>query len=359
MNMVGAPPILDQLASLSDTTRTRILLLLERHELTVSELCGVLQLPQSTVSRHLKALADAGWIAAREEGTSNLYSMTRPSTRAGSSERADGGRRLWLLVREQVGATAAAVQDQRRLQAALAARRTKSQEFFSSSAGQWDRVREEMFGDRFHLAAIGAFADAQWTVGDLGCGTGQVSAALAPFVGHVIAVDASAAMLQAAKKRLHGFDHVDLRRGDLESLPIDDERLDAATMMLVLHHLPDPAQVIREVGRVLKHDGRLIVVDMLPHDRESYRQQMGHVWLGFPEDYIARLFGEAGFDRVRVVALPPDAKAKGPALFVATGQKTAHQEQMQPRRHEDTKEDTKKNSLFTKPEQGELDDNCR
>ena len=149
-------------------------------------------------------------------------------------------RRLWLLVREQVGPTPAAAQDQRRLQAALAERRTKSQEFFSSSAGQWDRVRDELFGERFHLAAFAALADSTWTVGDLGCGTGQVSAALAPFVERVIAVDASAAMLQAAKKRLHGFDNVDLRRGELEALPIDDARLDAATLMLVLHHVPEP-----------------------------------------------------------------------------------------------------------------------
>src|SRR5882672_1907972 len=216
-----APAILDHLASLADTTRSRTLLLLDRHELTVSELCSVMQLPQSTVSRHLKALADAGWIAARPEGTSNVYTMTRPSTRSGRPEYAEGrddldgaARRLWLLVREQVGSTAAAAEDQRRLQAALADRRTKSQEFFSSSAGQWDRLREELFGDRFHLAAMAAFADRDWTVGDLGCGTGQVSAAIAPFVSRVIAVDASSPMLQAAKKRLHQVDNVELRRGD-------------------------------------------------------------------------------------------------------------------------------------------------
>ena len=194
MAIARPPAILDHLSALADTTRSRILLLLDRHELTVSELCGIMQLPQSTVSRHLKALADSGWIAARAEGTSNLYAMTRDL---------DGSaRRLWALVREQVGPTPAAVQDQRRAQTVLAERRTKSQEFFSSSAGQWDRLRDELFGERFHLAALPAFADAEWTVGDLGCGTGQLTAALAPFVRHVIAVDASAAMLQAAKKRL-------------------------------------------------------------------------------------------------------------------------------------------------------------
>ena len=310
----ATPAILDHLSALSDPTRKRILLLLDRHELTVSELCAIMQLPQSTVSRHLKALADAGWIAARAEGTSNLYAMTRDELDAAA-------RRLWLLVREQVGPTPAAAQDQRRLQTALAERRTKSQEFFSSSAGQWDRLRDDLFGDRFHLSALVAFADRDWTIGDLGCGTGEVSAALAPFVARVVAVDASAPMLHAAKKRLHRFDNVDLRRGELEALPIDDGRLDAATLMLVLHHVPEPARALAEVARVLQPGGRLILVDMLPHDRENYRHQMGHVWMGFSEEHVDRMLRESGFDGIRVVPLPPDPKAKGPGLFVATAEK--------------------------------------
>lgn len=311
---LAAPAILDHLSALADTTRSRILLLLDRHELTVSELCSIMQLPQSTVSRHLKALADSGWIAARAEGTSNLYAMKR-------DDLDQPARRLWVLVREQVGSTPAAVQDQRRLQAALAERRTKSQEFFSSSAGQWDRLRDEMFGDRFHLEALSAFADPAWTVGDLGCGTGQASAALAPFVARVIAVDGSATMLQAARKRLSRFDNIELRRGDLEALPIDDARLDAATLMLVLHHVPEPWRALAEVSRVLKPGGRLLVVDMLPHDRESYRQQMGHVWLGFSDEQMRQILNDAGFGDVKIVSLPPDARSKGPGLFVSVARK--------------------------------------
>ena len=309
-----APALLDHLAALADTTRSRILLLLDRHELTVSELCGILQLPQSTVSRHLKALADGGWIAARSEGTSRLYTMTRDEVDASA-------RRLWLLVREQVGPTPAAGQDQRRLRTVLAQRRTKSQEFFSSSAGQWDRVRDELFGDRFHLAALAALADPEGVIGDLGCGTGQLSAALAPFVARLVAVDQSAAMLHAARRRLHEFNNIDLRRGELEALPIDDGRLDAATLMLVLHHVPEPGHALAEVARTLKPGGRAIIVDMLPHDRESYRQQMGHVWLGFSDDHIRRMLSDAGFAAIRIVALAPDARAKGPGLFVATGRR--------------------------------------
>ena len=311
--MKSAPAIHDHLASLADTTRSRILLLLDRQELTVSELCSIIQLPQSTVSRHLKALADGGWITARGEGTSNLYAMTRDLDAA--------ARRLWLLVREHVGPSAAAMQDERRLRSTLAQRRTKSQEFFSSSAGQWDRLRDELFGDRFHLAAMAAFAHREWTIGDLGCGTGQVSAALAPFVAHVIAVDASSEMLQAAKKRLQPFDNVDLRRGELEALPIDDTRLDAATLMLVLHHVPEPERALTDAARVLEPGGRLVIVDMLPHDRDSYKQQMGHVWLGFSEQHIRQMMDASGFGDMTVVPLAPDAKAKGLGLFVATARR--------------------------------------
>jgi ubiquinone/menaquinone biosynthesis C-methylase UbiE len=315
MAIARPPAILDHLSALADTTRSRLLLLLDRHELTVSELCDIMQLPQSTVSRHLKALADSGWISARAEGTSNVYAMTR-------DELDPSARRLWALVREQVGPTPAAVNDQRRLQTVLAERRTKSQEFFSSSAGQWDRVRDDLFGDRFHLAALPAFADAEWTVGDLGCGTGQMTAALAPYVARVIAVDGSAAMLQAAKKRLQGLDNVELRRGDLEALPIDDARLDAATLALVLHHLAEPERALAEVFRVLKPGGQLLVVDMQPHDRESYRQQMGHAWLGFSDEHFRRILAESGFCGIRIIPLPPDPKSKGPGLFVATAKKT-------------------------------------
>jgi ubiquinone/menaquinone biosynthesis C-methylase UbiE/DNA-binding transcriptional ArsR family regulator len=314
MTVARPPAILDHLAALADTTRSRILLLLDRHELTVTELCGIMQLPQSTVSRHLKALVDSGWISARAEGTSNVYAMTRDDLDTSA-------RRLWSLVREQVGPSPAAVNDQRRVQTVLAERRTKSQEFFSSSAGHWDRVRDDLFGERFHFGALPAFADAEWTVGDLGCGTGQMTAALAPFVRHVIAVDASAAMLQAAKRRLQGLENVELRRGDLEALPIDDARLDAATLALVLHHLPEPERALAEVGRVLKPRGRLLILDMLPHDRESYRQQMGHVWLGFSDEHLRRILVESGFESIRTVPLPPDARSKGPGLFVGTARK--------------------------------------
>jgi ArsR family transcriptional regulator len=302
------PSMLDHMAALSDPIRCRMVLALERHELTVSELCAVLQLPQSTVSRHLKTLGDDGWVASRREGTSRYYS-------AGMDDLDEGARRLWPLVREQLSTTSAADHDERRLKSVLARRRSKSEEFFSSASGRWDYLREELFGSTFHLHALVALLDPDLIVGDLGCGTGQVSGILAPHVARVIGVDGSPDMLQAARARLKGLPSVEFRLGTLEALPIDGHELHAAVMALVLHHVPEPARALAEAARVLKPGGRLLVIDMMPHDRAEYQQQMGHVWLGFPERQMRKLLASAGFSDARLHSLPLDPEAKGPALF--------------------------------------------
>ncbi len=310
--------IFDDLTALSDATRSRMLLILERHELTVSELCAVLQLPQSTVSRHLKTLADASWVTSRRDGTSRYYTLALDDRDAHT-------RRLWSLLREQIATTAGADQDARRLKGVLGRRQTKSEEFFASASGQWDRLRRELFGAASGLHTLPAFIDARWAIGDLGCGTGETSAALAPFVARAVAVDRSGEMLQAARRRLRDLPNVEVRRGELEALPIADGELDAAVMILVLHHVPDPAAALQEAARTLKPRGRIVLCDMMPHDREEYRQQMGHVWLGFGDDQIRRLLGGAGFGDIRIVPLPVDPAAKGPALFVASAASAATQ----------------------------------
>ncbi|MGH2588112.1 MAG: class I SAM-dependent methyltransferase, partial [Dehalococcoidia bacterium] len=258
--------------------------------------------------------ADGGWVTSRRDGTSRFYSMPAEDLDAAP-------RRLWPLIREQMVATSAAAQDEQRLRGVLARRRAKSEEFFASAAGQWDRLRGELFGDTFFLWAALGLIDPALVVGDLGCGTGLFTQAVAPYVRQVIAVDASAEMLDAARARLGGAANVELRQGDLESLPIESGALGAAVLSLVLSYSPEPSRALDEVARVLEPGGRVLVVDMQPQDREEYKQQMGHVWLGFSEAQIARLLTGAGFDGVRVRPLPADPDAKGPTLFAAMATK--------------------------------------
>jgi len=318
------PTLFGQMPVVGDPMRSRLLLVLERNELTVSELCSVVQAPQSTVSRHLKALADGGWLTSRADGTNRRYAIAASQLDAPL-------RSLWLLVRKETAGTLAAQQDERRLSQVLATRRSRSEEFFRAGASQWDQLRDDLFGRRFFLPALLGLLDENAVVADLGCGTGQVAEALAPFVGQVIGVDTSHSMLKAAKKRLEKHGNVDLRAGTLEALPVNDGGLDAAMMFLVLHHVADPARALAEAARTLKPGGRLVVVDMLPHDRDEYRTQMGHLWLGFAEADVLRALRGAGFDHVRMLPLPADPKAKGPALFAARAVKpAAGQRQTQP-----------------------------
>jgi ArsR family transcriptional regulator len=249
-------------------------------------------------------------VTSRRDGTSRFYTMPVDDLDTGAA-------RLWPLIREQVLSTKGAEQDERRLRGVLGRRRAKSQEFFASAAGGWDRLRGELFGDEFFLWAVLGLIDSTLTVGDLGCGTGQLTETVAPYVRRVISVDGSPDMLEAARQRLSSATNVDIRRGELESLPIESGELDVAMLSLVLHYSPEPPRALSDVGRVIKVGGRILVVDMLPHDREEYQQQMGHVWLGFSETQITRLLAGAGFGDVRVRMLPVDPDAKGPALFAA------------------------------------------
>jgi ArsR family transcriptional regulator len=301
------------MTALADPTRSRLLLALERNELSVNELRSILQLPQSTISRHLKMLSAEGWVEARAEGTSRHYRLATDGLDQAT-------RRLWHIVRDEVMHSSAAEHDARRTQAVLAERSTRSQQFFSTSAGQWDKMRLELFGRRADVALLGLL-DESWTVADLGCGTGAITQSLAPFVERVIAVDESGAMLTAARKRLHGVENVDIRTGRLEALPLADEEVDVALLFLVLHYVTDPARVISEAVRVLKPGGRLLVLDMMPHDRQDLRQAMGHQWQGFDAATLGGWMQAAGLESFRYNGLTPDPDAKGPTLFAASGKR--------------------------------------
>lgn len=301
--------VLGRLGSLADETRARILLLLEANELTVGEICQIVQLPQSTVSRHLGILSGEGWLAVRSEGTSRHYRW--------SSTPEPGAEPLWRAVRDQISDCPVAVEDRARAASVLEARAERSAAFFSSEAGRWDHLRQELFGARADLQLLTGLLDGE-DVGDLGCGTGHLSRLIAPFARRVFAVDRSPEMLGLARERLDGFANAEVRRGDLRKLPLEDASLDVAILALVLHYVVDLERAFSELHRVLRPSGRALVLDMMTHEHASFGEEMGHAWLGFNPQALSARLASAGFGPARISVLPPDATARGPSLFTLT-----------------------------------------
>ncbi len=301
------------LSTLADPTRARLLLALDDHELSVGELVGALQLPQSTVSRHLKHLVDDGWVTTRADGTSRFYRKV--------AEVSASAEQLWDVVRSDIQASPESLADRARVESAVADRRRRSREYFAAESAGWEEVRQELYGRGADLSLLAAMVDPQLVVGDLGCGNGVLTELLAAQVRRVIAVDASAEMLTAARTRVGPRSNVEWHLSDLERLPMPDAVLDVGILSLVLHFLPEPGLVIREAARTLKPGGRLVVMDMVPHDREDLRRSLGHAWSGFEGALVQEWFSRAGLTEVRLQRLAPDVQAKGPALFVAQGRR--------------------------------------
>ncbi len=305
----GVEPLLGALGSLAEATRLRILALVERRELGVLELCAVLRLPQSTVSRHLKVLSDEGWLESRRDGTAHLHRMAR--------ELDPAARRLWRVARAGMEGWPTGAQDAARLTRWLAARREPADAFFAGAAGEWEKLRAELYGTAFAQEALLSLLPRDLVVADLGCGTGDLARRLARRVGRVVAVDRSAAMLRAARRRLDGIANVELHRADLESLPLADASCDAALLVLALSYAPDPERALAEAARVLRPGGALVVADLLLHDDDEFRRRMGQATRGFDPRALGEAFARAGFRDARCDPLPPEPGATGPALFLA------------------------------------------
>ena len=240
--MIQARPIFDRLTALADPTRSRLLLLLDRHELTVGELCSALQLPQSTVSRHLKTLADEGWVIGARRG----HEPALHHARLARSIPARGGS----------GSSCATRSAPRRRRGRISC----APNACCTSDARRRRRSSRHAPDSGIACAPSCTARAPTSRRSPRCSIRRGSSAISAAAPgrrrrrsrrssrSVIAVDESSAMLAAARKRVGHHDNVELRSGRLEDLPIDDASLDVAVLSLVLHFVVDPAAVHRRSG---------------------------------------------------------------------------------------------------------------
>jgi ArsR family transcriptional regulator len=273
--------LLDALRAAAEITRLRILSVLSRSELTVSELMQILGQSQPRVSRHLKLLCDAGLLQRYQEGAWVLHRI------ADTGESADIARGILQMIDSSDGVFS---QDQTRLQQIKRFNAKRAAAYFSKNASEWDSIRtlavpdtyiEKKLIDCLNVQEPGFFLD-------LGTGTGRILEIFSPYIKRGIGIDLSREMLQVARSNLDsaGVANCTVRQCDINSLNFNDSTVDIISIHQVLHYLDEPEQVIREASRVLKPGGQLIIVDFLPHDLEFLREKHAHRRLGISEQSI-------------------------------------------------------------------------
>jgi ArsR family transcriptional regulator len=313
--MVAEPDNL--LKAIADPTRRRILQTLAEQELSVNDLVAVLQVPQSTISRHLKTLREAGFVGARHEGTSATYFPRPADNGSGNGLR---GRLMAWVIEQKLSAPLRS-----RLTRVLRSRQNESDAYFARVAQHWDRMRTDFFGPSFHLEALVALLPADWVVADIGTGTGYLLPLLGAHFPRVHAVDPVAEMLDAARARAAhaGLTNVQFHTGTAAEIPLPAGTLDLCIASLVLHHEPEPPAALREFARVLKPDGRLMIIEQAAHTDAAFHDLMQDRWQGFHADALAQDVADAGFVdlnwQVLVTAQQMNQHApQAPELFVMT-----------------------------------------
>jgi ubiquinone/menaquinone biosynthesis C-methylase UbiE/DNA-binding HxlR family transcriptional regulator len=281
-------PDLRLLKVLGDETRLSLLYVLRQTELSVSELIGILDLHQSSISRHLTQIRNAQLIQDRKEGTLVYY---RWSEELRSSKMLqDFLAKVWDSLEDAAHLDA-------RLAEVLEARRRKSEDFFDRIAGRYTQVAESGGGAEALLAGFGSLLQCDTSV-DIGCGEGDLSLLLARGCKRVIAVDRSPRMLEVVRQRSQeaAASEIETRQGDLEELPLEDGCADLAVMSQVLHHAAEPESALCEMARILKHQGRYLLLDLVAHDQEWTRDKLGDHWLGFRESALRDWLLRAGLE---------------------------------------------------------------
>lgn len=309
MTTVRSTFLLDSFSALNDCARLRILRILNQHELSVGEVADIIQLPQSTVSRHLKLLFDAGFTSRRTVGTTGLYRT--------ATEMSDEATELWNISITNSAELPGANEDEERLVSVLAQRHSDSRTFFKTVGSDWETLRQGLFGSHFTSVALLSLLDPSLRVADIGCGIGNAASLIAPYVKHVVGIDRESSMLQQAKERPDLAPNIEFIEGDAVHLPLENQSLDVAMLCLVLHHIESVKNAIEEACRIVKDGGKILIIDMQQHTRDEYKHTMGHIHQGFSKHSLEEFAKQTGCTLNQYHRLSPDTDARGPSLFAA------------------------------------------
>lgn len=286
-------PILDIFRALADPTRLRIVYLLRSMELAVGEIAQVVGQSQPRVSRHVRILVEAGLAERRKEGSWVFLRLGQEAQIAPLMRFLDGAElsdseALWVKA------------DLARLAAVRNDRAHAAERYFAEHAVEWDAIRSLHVPEAEVEAAMQSLLDGE-KIGrllDIGTGTGRMLQLFGASAEQAVAIDRSPEMLRFARAKLpeKGSDRYELVLGDFYALPLEDQATDTVILHQVLHYAQQPELVIEEAARVLDAEGRLLIVDFAPHEREDLRTSNLHARLGFSDEQIGRWFDQAGFE---------------------------------------------------------------
>lgn len=287
----GLNVMVDTLKAAAESSRLRILLLLSRGDLTVTDLTEILAQSQPRVSRHLKLLMEAQLIERYQEGSWAYFRLSD----------AEAAREFLTGVIDRIDQADAVVErDLERLAAVKRKRQERASDYFSANAASWDQIRSLHVPDRSVEAALKELIGSRpfQSMLDLGTGTGRLLELFAPLYRRGVGIDLSREMLSVARANLDRADvaHAQVRQGDLYAPPVERDGFDLVTMHQVLHYLEEPGLAIREAARLLRPGGRLVIVDFAPHAHEFLREEHAHVRLGFSDRQIVDWLEEAGLE---------------------------------------------------------------
>jgi len=283
------PSILKSLRLLADPNRLRILLILEREELSVAELQEILAVGQSTISTHLSQFKQVGLVEDRRTGKNILYRLRASEAPA----------ELLNLLRRAAGEVPQADGDMQALALVLRKRQDKMRAYFDELAGRFGRQKVPGRSWKALAEALLKLMPPM-VIADLGAGEGSLSQLLAQRARTVIAVDNSPNMVEFGSElaRKHGIANLEYREGDLEALPIDSESVDLALLSQSLHHAQHPQRAVAEAHRILKPGGRIAVLDLVKHHFGEARELYADLWLGFTEVEVIGFLRNAGFGNI-------------------------------------------------------------
>ena len=304
--------LIGTLRAVAEPTRLRLVVLLSRAELTVTEISQVIGQSQPRTSRHLRLLLDAGILERSPEGAFVFYRL---------SDRGDGAELVRLVANHCPADDSVIAADLVALERVRHARSQAAATYLDAYAEEWATVRSlhvaETDVERDMLELIGQEGPIERLL-DIGTGTGRILELMAPHSERSIGLDLSHDMLQLARANLDDarLSHASVRQGDLHRPPFEAASFDVAVMHHVLHLLDDPGEAIVDAARLLRSGGRLLVADFAPHELDFLRERHGHRHLGIGDDEMRAWAAEAGLVIETERALEPPAQARGERLTV-------------------------------------------